>query len=128
MAARSEIAATSSRRTRWRKCGGYRDGGARGPQRGSRGRESLRVIVDRSSVPNVIDSVHAVSKERELEVKDVATVIPSMIVLELSIGVGKVEATTVQRRHVESVRDPSPIVDMTPSVSLGGPDGRSGNG
>lgn len=76
------------------------------------------MIVDTSFVLDVINDVDvAVSKEKELEVEGVPLVIPSMTVLELYIGVGKVANTQKERRKVEAVLDSYPLVDMTPSIS-----------
>jgi predicted nucleic acid-binding protein len=76
------------------------------------------MIVDTSFVLDVIDDVDAaVMKERELEAEGVPLVIPSMVVLELFIGVGKVANTEEERRKVEAVLDSYPVVDMTPSIS-----------
>lgn len=52
------------------------------------------MIVDTSFVLDVIDDVEAaVRKEEELEAEGVPLVVPSMTVLELYIGVGKVADT-----------------------------------
>ncbi|MFB6193915.1 MAG: PIN domain-containing protein [Halobaculum sp.] len=59
----------------------------------------------------------AVEKERELEAEGVPLVIPSMTVLELCIGVGKVATTQEERRKVAAVLDSYPLVGMTPSIS-----------
>lgn len=76
------------------------------------------MIVDTSFVLDVIDDVDAaLRKERELEVESVPLVIPSMTVLELSIGVGKVANTREERRKVDAVLNSYPLVDMTPSIS-----------
>jgi predicted nucleic acid-binding protein len=76
------------------------------------------MIVDTSFVLDVIDDIDAaVEKERELEIEGVPLVIPSMTVLELYIGVGKVANTPEERRKVEAVLDSYPLVDMTPSIS-----------
>lgn len=76
------------------------------------------MIVDTSFVLDVIDGVDsALTKERELEAEGVPLVIPSMTVLELYIGVGKVANTREERRTVESVLDSYPLVEMTPSIS-----------
>jgi predicted nucleic acid-binding protein len=76
------------------------------------------MIVDTSFVLDVIDGVDAaVEKERELESESVPLVIPSMTVLELYIGVGKVTSTREERQKVEAVLDSYPLVDMTPSIS-----------
>jgi predicted nucleic acid-binding protein len=76
------------------------------------------MIVDTSFVLDVIDDVEAaVTKERELEAENVPLVIPSMTVLELYIGVGKVANTPQERQAVEAVLDSYPVVDMTPSIS-----------
>jgi len=76
------------------------------------------MIVDTSFVLDVIDGVDsALAKERELEAEGVPLVIPSMTVLELYIGVGKVANTREERQKVESVLDSYPLVDMTPSIS-----------
>lgn len=76
------------------------------------------MIVDTSFVLDVIDDVEAaVSKEQELEAESVPLVIPSMTVLELYIGVGKVVNTREERQQVEAVLDSYPLVDMTPSIS-----------
>jgi len=76
------------------------------------------MIVDTSFVLDIIDDVDAaLKKERELEAESVPLVIPSMTVLELYIGVGKVANTREERQKVESVLDSYPLVDMTPSIS-----------
>ena len=76
------------------------------------------MIVDTSFVLDVIDNVEpAVQKARELETESVPLVIPSMTVLELYIGVGKVATTLEERQQVEAVLDSYPVVDMTPSIS-----------
>lgn len=76
------------------------------------------MIVDTSFVLDVIDDVDAaVEKERELEMEAVPLVIPSMTVLELYIGVGKVANTRAERLQVEAVLDSYPLVDMTPSIA-----------
>lgn len=76
------------------------------------------MIVDTSFVLDVIGNVEAaVSKEQELEAKSVPLVIPSMTILELYIGVGKVANTREERQKVEAVLDSYPLVDMTPSIS-----------
>ena len=52
------------------------------------------MIVDTSFILDVIEDVDvAVTKERELEAEGVPLVIPSMTVLELYIGVGRVANT-----------------------------------
>jgi predicted nucleic acid-binding protein len=72
------------------------------------------MIVDTSFVLDVIDDVDAaVEKEQELAVESVPLVIPSMTVLELYIGVGKVANTQEERRKVEAALDSYPLVDMT---------------
>lgn len=76
------------------------------------------MIVDTSFVLDVIDDVEAaVTREQELEAGSIPLVIPSMAVLELYIGVGKVANTREERQMVESVLDSYPLVDMTPSIS-----------
>ena len=76
------------------------------------------MIVDTSFVLDVIDDVEpAVQKEQELEAESIPLVIPSMTVLELYIGVGKVANTLEERQKVEAVLDSYPVVDMTPSIS-----------
>ena len=76
------------------------------------------MIVDTSFILDIIDGVEAaVEKERELEAANVPLVIPSMTVLELYIGVGKVANTPEERQTVEAVLDSYPVVDMTPSIS-----------
>jgi len=76
------------------------------------------MIVDTSFVLDIIDGVEAaIEKERELEAESVPLVIPSMTVLELSIGVGKVATTREERQKVEAVLDSYPLMDMTPSIS-----------
>jgi len=76
------------------------------------------MIVDTSFVLDVIDDVDAaIAKEQELEAQNVPLVIPSMTVLELYIGVGKVASTREERQAVEAVLDSYPLVDMTPSIS-----------
>lgn len=76
------------------------------------------MIVDTSFVLDVIDDVEAaITKERELEAESVPLVIPSMTVLELYIGVGKVANTREERQTVEAVLDSYPLVEMTPSIS-----------
>lgn len=52
------------------------------------------MIVDTSFILDVIDDIDAaVSKEQELEAEGVSLVLPTMTVLELYIGVGKVANT-----------------------------------
>ncbi|WP_435552462.1 PIN domain-containing protein [Natrinema sp. CGMCC1.2065] len=76
------------------------------------------MIVDTSFVLDVIDGINeALEKERELETEGVPLVIPTMTVLELYIGVGKVAHTTAERQRVEAVLDSYPLVPMTPSLS-----------
>jgi predicted nucleic acid-binding protein len=76
------------------------------------------MIVDTSFILDVIDGVDAaLEKERELEAANVPLVIPSMTVLELYIGVGKVANTREERQTVEAVLDSYPLVDLTPSIS-----------
>ncbi|NLV08294.1 PIN domain-containing protein [Haloarcula rubripromontorii] len=76
------------------------------------------MIVDTSFILDIIDGVEAaLEKERELEAVNVPLVIPSMTVLELYIGVGKVANTLEERQTVEAVLDSYPLVDMTPSIS-----------
>ena len=73
------------------------------------------MIVDTSFIPDVIEDVDvAVTKERELEAEGVPLVIPSMTMLELYIGVGKVANTRQERRTVDAVLDSYPLVEMTP--------------
>ncbi|WP_336338743.1 PIN domain-containing protein [Haloarcula brevis] len=76
------------------------------------------MIVDTSFILDIIDGVEAaLKKERELEAANVPLVIPSMTVLELYIGVGKIANTREERQTVEAVLDSYPLVDMTPSIS-----------
>jgi predicted nucleic acid-binding protein len=76
------------------------------------------MIVDTSFVLDIIDDIEAaVTKEQELEAGSVPLVIPSMTVLELYIGVGKVANTREEHQRVKSVLDSYPLVDMTPSIS-----------
>jgi len=76
------------------------------------------MIVDTSFVLDVISDVDAaVTKEQELEAESIPLVIPSMTVLELYIGVGKVANTYDERQAVDAVLGSYPVVDMTPSVS-----------
>lgn len=76
------------------------------------------MIVDTSFVLDVIDGLDlALEKERELEAKGVPLVIPTMTVLELYVGVGKVATTREEHRRVEAVLDSYPLVDLTPSIS-----------
>jgi len=76
------------------------------------------MIVDTSFILDIIDGVEAaLEKERELEAANVPLVIPSMTVLELYIGVGKIANTREERQTVEAVLDSYPLVDMTPSIS-----------
>lgn len=76
------------------------------------------MIVDTSFVLDIIDDVDAaLKKERELEAESVPLIIPSMTVLELYIGVGKVANTRKERQTVEAVLDSYPLVNMTPSIS-----------
>ena len=64
------------------------------------------MIVDTSFVLDVIDDVEpAVQKAQELETESVPLVIPSVTVLELYIGVGKVANTLEERQKVEAVLD-----------------------
>lgn len=76
------------------------------------------MIVDTSFVLDVIADVDAaVAKERSLEATGVPLVIPSMAVLELYVGVGKVANTPAERQRVEAVLDSYPLADQTPSIS-----------
>ncbi|MFU1783005.1 PIN domain-containing protein [Haloarcula japonica] len=76
------------------------------------------MIVDTSFILDIIDGVEAaVEKERELEAANVPLVIPSVTVLELYIGVGKIANTREERQAVEAVLDSYPLIDMTPSIS-----------
>lgn len=76
------------------------------------------MIVDTSFVLDVVDGIEAaVTKERKLEAEGVPLVIPSMTVLELYIGVGKVANTRPERQKVEAVLDSYPGVDTTPSTA-----------
>lgn len=76
------------------------------------------MIVDTSFVLDVIDDVDAaVFKERALETEGVPLVLPSMTVLELYIGVGKVTDEPSIRRRVDAVLDSYPIVDQSPSIA-----------
>jgi len=76
------------------------------------------MIVDTSFILDIIDGVDsAVEKEREVEAEGVPLVIPSMTILELYIGVGKVANTQEERRTIEAVLDSYPLVDLTPSIS-----------
>ncbi|EMA26797.1 PIN domain-containing protein [Haloarcula argentinensis] len=76
------------------------------------------MIVDTSFILDIIDGVEAaVKKERELEAANVPLAIPSMTVLELYIGVGKIANTREERQAVEAVLDSYPLIDMTPSIS-----------
>lgn len=76
------------------------------------------MIVDTSFLLDIIDDVDAaLKKERELEAESVPLVIPSMTVLELYIGVGKVAATREEHQKVDAILDSYPLVDMTPSIS-----------
>lgn len=76
------------------------------------------MIVDTSFVLDVIDDIDAaVTKAQELEAEGIPLVIPSMTVLELYIGIGKVANTPEERRQVEAVLDSYPLVEMTPSIS-----------
>ncbi len=76
------------------------------------------MIVDTSFVLDVIDGVDAaIEKERALESEGVPLVIPSITVLELYIGVGKVAQTQAERRKVEGVLDSYPVTDLTPSIA-----------
>ncbi|MFB6109433.1 MAG: PIN domain-containing protein, partial [Halodesulfurarchaeum sp.] len=62
------------------------------------------MIVDTSFILDIIDDVEAaIEKERELEAESVPLVIPTMTVLELYVGVGKVAATRDERQRVEAV-------------------------
>ncbi|WP_058991330.1 PIN domain-containing protein [Haloarcula sp. CBA1127] len=76
------------------------------------------MIVDTSFILDIIDGVEAaLEKERELEAANVPLVIPSVTVLELYIGVGKIANTREERQAVEAVLDSYPLIDMTPSIS-----------
>jgi predicted nucleic acid-binding protein len=76
------------------------------------------MIVDTSFILDIIDGVEAaLEKERDLEAANVPLVIPSMTVLELYIGVGKIANTSEERQTVEAVLDSYPLIDMTPSIS-----------
>jgi len=66
------------------------------------------MIVDTSFVLDIIDGVDAaLKKEQQLEAESVPLVIPSMTVLELYIGVGKVANTREERQKVKSVLNPT---------------------
>ena len=76
------------------------------------------MIVDTSFLLDIVDDVDAaVEKERELEAETVPLVIPSMTVLELYIGVGRIANTREEHRKVGAVLDSYPLVDMTPNIS-----------
>ena len=76
------------------------------------------MIIDTSYVLDVIDEDEAaLAKEHELEAANVPLIIPSMTILELYIGVGKVTTTVAERQQVESVLESYPQVAMTPSIS-----------
>jgi hypothetical protein len=76
------------------------------------------MIVDTSFVLDVIESVEAaLAKERELEAASVPLAIPTMTVLELYIGIGKVDASRAERQRVEAVLGSYPLVDQTASIS-----------
>lgn len=76
------------------------------------------MIVDTSFILDIIDDVAAaVEKERTLDAENVPLVIPTMTVLELYIGVGKVAETREERRRVEAVLDSYPIAELTPTIS-----------
>jgi predicted nucleic acid-binding protein len=76
------------------------------------------MIVDTSFILDIIDGVEAaIEKEQELEAAGTPLVIPSMTVLELYIGIGKVANTRDERQQVEAVLDSYPLLDMTPSIS-----------
>lgn len=76
------------------------------------------MIVDTSFILDVIAGDDAaVSVEQALEAENVPLVIPSMAVLELYIGVGKVANSPEERRRVEAVLHSYPIAEMTPSIA-----------
>ena len=76
------------------------------------------MIVDTSFILDIIDGVDAaLGKERELESEGVPLVIPSMTVLELYIGVGKLDHARTERQRVEAVLNSYPVVDTTPSIA-----------
>lgn len=76
------------------------------------------MIVDTSFILDIIDDIDvAVLKERELEAESIPLVIPTMTVLELYIGIGKVSNTREERQKVEAVLESYPLADMTPSIS-----------
>ena len=76
------------------------------------------MIVDTSFALDLADDVEAaLTKERELEAEGVPLAIPSMTVLELYIGVGKLANTREERQKVEAILSSYPLVDMTPSIS-----------
>lgn len=76
------------------------------------------MIVDTSFILDIIDGNEAaVEKERALEAQNIPLVIPSMTILELYIGVGKVADSCEEHQTVEAVLDSYPLVDMTPSIS-----------
>ena len=76
------------------------------------------MIVDASFILDIIDDVEtAIEKERKLEAESVPLVIPTMTVLELYIGVGKVADTREERQRVEAVLESYPLADLTPSIS-----------
>lgn len=76
------------------------------------------MIVDTSFIIDIIDGNEAASKKVEdLEADGVPIVIPSMTVLELYIGVGKVAATQQEQQQVEAVLDSYPVVETTPQIS-----------
>ena len=76
------------------------------------------MIVDTSFTLDLAAGVEAaLAKERELEAESVPLAIPSMTVLEVYIGVGKVATTREERRRTEAILSSYPLVDMTPSIS-----------
>jgi len=76
------------------------------------------MIVDTSFILDIIDGVEpALEKERELEAESIPLVIPSMTILELYIGIGKIADTRDERQQVEAVLDSYPVADMTPSIA-----------
>ncbi|AOW79313.1 PilT domain-containing protein [Halodesulfurarchaeum formicicum] len=76
------------------------------------------MIVDTSFILDIIDDeAAAVEKARTLEAESVPLVIPTMTVLELYIGVGKVANTNEERQRVEAILESYPLVDQTPSIS-----------
>lgn len=76
------------------------------------------MILDTSFVLDLAESTDAaVTTERELEAAGVSLKIPSMVVLELYIGVETVTDSEHERQQVGAILDSYPLIDMTPRIA-----------